>query len=163
MAAFDSWLGRILRVVAMSCLTGLFLLLFVNVVARTFRFAGFAWFDEIVQGLFAWMVFIGAAALWRERDHFQVDWIPNMLAPGARRTLRLATDLLSVCFLFAMTWYGLKLTLSANAVTPILSLPTALLYSSIPVSGAIMLGYSITSLTRLAHPYYRTDKTGESG
>lgn len=149
MHSFDVLVGRALRGAAIGCLSGLFVLLFVNVIARTFRFAGFAWFDEIVQGLFAWMVFVGAAALWRERDHFQVDWIPNMLSVGKRAVLKIATTVLALCFLVAMTWFGMRLTLSADALTPILSLPTALFYASIPFSGAIMIAYSLAELVRL--------------
>ncbi|WP_425405549.1 TRAP transporter small permease [Hwanghaeella sp.] len=149
MHSFDAIVGRALRGVAIGCLSALFVLLFVNVIARTFRFAGFAWFDEIVQGLFAWMVFVGAAALWREKDHFQVDWIPNMLSAGRRTALKLVTSVLALCFLVAMTWFGAKLTVSANALTPILALPTALFYASIPLSGAIMIAYSLAELVRL--------------
>lgn len=146
MKSLDVYIGRVLRGVAIGCLVSLFVLLFVNVVARTFRFAGFAWFDEIVQGLFAWMVFVGAAALWRERDHFQVNWIPDMLRSGTRMALRITTTLLAICFLAAMTWYGLQLTISANAQTPILALPTACFYAAIPISGAVMIIYSLVDL-----------------
>jgi TRAP-type C4-dicarboxylate transport system permease small subunit len=149
MKTIDLHFGRVLRGVAIGCLTALFCLLFVNVVARTFRFAGFAWFDEIVQGLFAWMVFVGAAALWREKDHFQVDWIPNMLPDGSRAVVKIVTTLLALCFLVAMTWFGMKLTISANALTPILALPTALFYAAIPLSGAVMILYSLVELVQL--------------
>ncbi len=145
----DLLFGRSLRGVAIGCLSALFCLLFVNVVARTFRFAGFAWFDEIVQGLFAWMVFVGAAALWREKDHFQVDWIPNMLPEGGRVALKIVKSVLALCFLAAMTWFGVKLTVSANALTPILALPTAFFYAAIPFSGAVMLLYSLVELIQL--------------
>ena len=149
MRAVDRVVGSTLRAIPIACLAALFCLLLVNVVARTLRFSGFAWFDEIVQGLFAWMVFVGAAALWRERDHFQVTWLPDTLPPGPARLLRIATTLLSVVFLLAMTWYGATLTLDAKALTPILDLPSALFYAAIPLSGAVMLVYSLADLFRL--------------
>tara|TARA_R110000737_G_scaffold265704_2_gene273432 strand:- start:1644 stop:2135 length:492 start_codon:yes stop_codon:yes gene_type:complete len=141
--------GQLLRGVAIACLTALFTLLLVNVLARSFRLASFPWFDEVVQGLFAWMVFVGAAALWRDKDHFQVDWLPVALPPFGRRLLLITTTLLSIAFLAAMTWYGFSLTRSARALTPILQLPTALFYASIPISGAVMLVYSLAELTQL--------------
>lgn len=149
MTRLDTLLGRLLRALPIACFAALFVLLFVNVVARTFQLAGFAWFDEVVQALFAWMVFSGAAALWRENGHFQVHWLPEALPPGAARLLHLLIALLGLCFLAAMTWYGAALTLKARAVTPILSLPTAWLYAAIPVSGAVMTGYSLARLFRL--------------
>lgn len=157
--ALDLVVGRALRGLAIGCLVSLFCLLFVNVVARTFRFAGFAWFDEIVQGLFAWMVFVGAAALWREKDHFQVDWIPDMLKGRGHVALKVGTTLLSIGFLVTMTWFGLTLTVTANAQTPILALPTALFYAAIPISGVVMTLYSLVQLVGLV----RQGKTSPTG
>lgn len=145
----DRWTGKAMRAVPIACLSALFILLLVNVIARSFRFAGFAWFDEVVQGLFAWMVFAGAAALWREKDHFQVDWVPKSLPPKGRRILRIVGALLSIAFLVAMTWYGADLTASARALTPILDLPVSLFYVAIPLSGLVMLIYSLADLIRL--------------
>jgi TRAP-type C4-dicarboxylate transport system permease small subunit len=54
----------------------------------------FGWSDEIVELLFAWMVFLGTAIVWGRRQHIVVDLIPQMLAgtraaqvlEGARRS-----------------------------------------------------------------------------
>ena len=143
LATIDLLLGKTLRAITMTCFVGLFALLFVNVIARTFQFAGFAWFDEVVQGLFAWMVFIGAAALWREREHFVVTWLQDALghsAPAA--VLRLGVSVLCMLFLLVMTYYGYSLWSRNTALTPILQLPQSLLYAAIPVSGAVMTLYS---------------------
>jgi TRAP-type C4-dicarboxylate transport system permease small subunit len=147
LAHTDAVTGLILRVISGLCLTGLFLLVLVNVAARTFSFAGFAWFDEIVQGLFAWMVFVGAAALWRERQHFRVDWLELALGAGrSRAALSLLLTLLSLAFLIAMTLYGYDLTARSRALTPILGLPSGLFYAAIPLSGGVMTLYSLRDL-----------------
>ncbi len=146
LSRIDHWMGMFLRAIPIACLSALFLLLFVNVLARTFRLTGFAWFDEVVQGLFAWMVFAGAAALWREKDHFQVDWLPRSLPPQGQRFVRIAGALLSIAFLIAMTWYGADLAFSARALTPILDLPVSLFYVAIPLAGLVMLIYSLADL-----------------
>lgn len=148
--------GQVLRAIPIGCMGALFGLLLINVLARSFRLASFPWFDEVVQGLFAWMVFVGTAALWRDKDHFQVDWLSVTLGPTARRILLIALACLSICFLAAMTWYGLSLTRSARALTPILQLPTALFYAAIPLSGVIMLAYSVAELVCLILPSPQT-------
>ncbi len=149
MKKLDQIVGWALRAAPIACLAALFILLAINVVARTFQLAGFAWFDEVVQGLFAWMVFLGSAALWREHDHFQVLWLPQSLPPAAARALRIFTTLLALAFLGVMTWYGMNLTLRARALTPILDLPTSLFYVAIPLSGAVMTIYSLADLYRI--------------
>lgn len=146
MSALDRILGGLMRGAAVACFAALFALLLANVVARSFQLAGFAWFDEIVQALFAWMVFVGAAALWREKGHFQVLWLPEALPERPARAARILIVLLGLCFLAAMTWYGATLTFKARALTPILALPTAWLYAAIPVSGALMCAYSLADL-----------------
>lgn len=149
MRGADRILGQALRAIPIALLAALFVLLFVNVVARTFQFAGFAWFDEIVKGLFAWMVFVGAAALWRDKDHFQVLWLPEALPHQAARILQIFVAFLGLFFLFTMTWYGASLTMRARALTPILDIPTSLFYAAIPISGALMILYSFVDLYRL--------------
>ncbi|OSP54222.1 TRAP transporter small permease [Pseudoruegeria sp. SK021] len=147
MSALDRLIGQALRGIATLCLVALFLLLLANVVARGFQLAGFAWLDEVVQGLFAWMVFSGAAALWRENDHFRVDWLE--LRMGTQRSaaiLGAILSLLSLAFFFAMTWYGWDLTDRSRAVTPILGFPTAAFYIAIPIFGAVMTGYTLHAL-----------------
>ncbi len=149
MSALDRLVGRVLRAIPIACFAALFVLLFVNVIARTFHLAGFAWFDEVVQGLFAWMVFVGSAALWREHDHFQVLWLPEALPANASRVLLAIIAVLSLSFLVAMTWYGASLTRRAQALTPILDLPTSLFYAAIPFSGAVMIAYSLADFIRI--------------
>ncbi len=85
MTRFETFVETVLRVVATLSLVALFLLILINVIARTFGLAGFAWFDEVVRGSFAYMVFFGAAALWIKRDHFQVDWLQTVLPKGRAR------------------------------------------------------------------------------
>lgn len=137
----------ILRVVSMVSITVLFLLILINVIARSFELAGFAWFDEIVRGCFAYMVFFGAAALWLKRDHFQVEWLEQSLTnPVAVWLLRMVVTLLCIGFLAIMTWYGVVLFNKANALTPILQIPERLFYAAIPISGAIMVLHSLAML-----------------
>lgn len=145
----DRIIGLLLRTVACFCLSALFVILFANVLSRYFQIWSMAWFDEIVQALFAWMVFIGAAALWREHEHFRVDWLSVIFGKSrSGALLHIAVSLLSASFLALMTWKGLDLTLRSRAVTPILNFPVAFLYASIPIAGAVMTTYSLIDLCR---------------
>jgi len=143
----DRALGSLLRAIPVFCLSVLFALLLGNVLSRFFQIWSIAWFDEIVQGLFSWIVFIGAAALWRENEHFRVDWLESLLPQRSfARMLRIVVAVLCLSFLALMTWKGLDLTLRSRAVTPILNFPVAVLYVAIPIAGAIMCAYSILDI-----------------
>ncbi|MGP9808169.1 TRAP transporter small permease [Halomonas sp. AOP12-C2-37] len=144
MNKLDIAIGHVLRGIAILCLSALFILLFVNVFARGFQLASFAWLDEVVQGLFAWMVFMGAAALWREGSHFRVDWLEKTLSQRyAAPVLKGLIALLSVVFFLTMAWYGWRLTERSSALTPVLNLPIGLFYVSIPIAGVLMSAYSL--------------------
>jgi TRAP-type C4-dicarboxylate transport system permease small subunit len=103
------------------------------------------WADEVVELAFAWMVFLGTAALWRENAHIAVTFLPDLLA-GTRggRLLEGLVTLLALGFLVTFTWEGWLLTGQAvGNRTPILELPKPLWYLSIPVAGVVMIGYTL--------------------
>ncbi len=147
MTRLEQFVEGVLRLVATASLVVLFVLILINVVARSFELAGFAWFDEVVRGCFAYMVFFGAAALWIRRDHFQVDWLELSL-PGQRSKwlLRSFVAILSLGFFYVMTWYGYVLFYKANALTPILQIQERIFYAAIPISGAVMALHSTFTL-----------------
>jgi TRAP-type C4-dicarboxylate transport system permease small subunit len=115
-----------------------------NIVGRYTGTLPMPWFDEIVAALFAWMVFIGAAALWREREHFAIDLVPGMVdGTFAGRPLRIFISLLGLIFALVLTWYGGVYMLKTTATTPILSFPQAWVYACVPVAGAVMIIYAL--------------------
>ena len=64
---------KIVTIVSFICLT---ILVTANVFVRFVPVMSLHWFDEIVELLFAYLVFYGSAALWINREHFSVgDWI----------------------------------------------------------------------------------------
>lgn len=121
------------------------LLLTGNIVVRFWPFMSMHWFDEIVELLYAALVFYGAAALWASGGHFSVgDWISKLL-PGerARAFYRLLVEASCVAFLATFLWYSIQLTLRTSEMTTVFQLPKGLLYSCMPISSAIMLAYSL--------------------
>lgn len=134
-----------LRWGSMLCLVALLVLLSAGVLVRFLPVASMGWADEIVELAFAWMVFLGTAALWRDNGHIAVDFIHESLAGSqAGRGLELLLGVLTLAFLGFFTWEGALLT--AQAVgnrTPILELPKPWWYAAIPTSGLVMIGYSV--------------------
>ncbi len=144
---FDRFLAIFLRSIALLCFVALLFLLAGVVFVRFVPITSFGWSDEIVEWAFAWMVFMGAAALWRDNEHFRVTWLEHRLnGKKSGKVLDFAVKLLSILFLAVMTYYGMKLTIRANDRSPILELPRHLWYACIPLAGLIMIGYSIRNV-----------------
>lgn len=155
MTAFLKTLDRgvqtFLRYLGTVLFIALGVILFTNVVVRfAGRFEMFPnismhWFDEIVELLFAYLVFYGAAALWGTKGHFSVgDWISKRL-PG--RTLaaiyKFLVTLISVLFLVIFFYYSLRLTRTSTELSTVFQIPKKVMYSCMPVSSFIMLCYSV--------------------
>lgn len=63
-----------------------------------------------------------------------------------RYVYRLIIELLVLCFAVIFFTYSLRLTILARDVTNVFAIPKRVLYSCLPVSGAIMILYSIRNI-----------------
>jgi TRAP-type C4-dicarboxylate transport system permease small subunit len=151
-ARADRVLDAAMRWISSVCLVVLLVLVSLIVLIRFFPVVALGWEDEVVELAFAWMVFLGAAAIWRSREHIVIDFIPQALAGSwAGRALEIVVGLLLLGFLAVFTWYGWLLTLQARGNTsPMLVLPKPLWYAAVPVSGVVMMGYTVA---RMVHAF----------
>lgn len=141
----DRALDAAMRWISSICLVVLLGLVAVIVFIRFFPIVALGWEDEVVELAFAWMVFLGSAAVWRSHEHITIDFIPQALAGSrAGRALEMVIGVLVLGFLAVFTWYGWLLTLQARGNTsPMLVLPRPLWYAAVPASGLIMMGYTL--------------------
>ena len=145
--SFDRVLEVILRWGAMVCLIGLFLLIAAGVFVRFVPISSLGWSDEIIEFAFAWMVFLGTVCLWRNRSHFRVELIPGWLAGSkSGRVLEIVLSLLALFFFLVFTYQGWILSGKATDRSPILELPRYLWYLVMPISGLIIIGYTVRDL-----------------
>jgi TRAP-type C4-dicarboxylate transport system permease small subunit len=143
----DRVLELILRWGSILCLVGLLIIISAVVFIRFVPFTSTGWTDEVVEFAFAWMVFLCSAALWRQKSHFRVELVQEWLGNSkAGRVLDVILNLLSLTFLLVLTYQGGALAMKATDRSPIFEYPKALWYLSIPVAGAIMVGYSVRDL-----------------
>jgi TRAP-type C4-dicarboxylate transport system permease small subunit len=158
---FDRVLIFILRAICVVCFSLLLLLLSGNVFVRYFPVTAFYWFDEVVEWMFAWMVFFGAAALWARDEHFKLDWINERIKGTPRGHLFAAgLELISLFFLIIFFYQALRLTTLARDWTPVFNVPRRYLYVCMPISGAIMVSYSIRNVLREILAFLKLKKNG---
>jgi TRAP-type C4-dicarboxylate transport system permease small subunit len=159
----DRRIGRILYWGSIGCLVVLFVVISAGVFARFVPFMSMGWLDEIVELAFAWMIFLGVAALWRERSHFFVEMTLKWLA-GRRsgQKLEIFLNFLSLVFLLFFTYEGVALTSRVTDRSAILEIPKALFYIVMPIAGFLMVGYTFRDLWLLFHGrtslWIQTDK-----
>ncbi|MBN2441765.1 MAG: TRAP transporter small permease [Spirochaetales bacterium] len=143
----DRFLGRLMKGVSILCMAVLLILLAGNVFVRFVPIMSFHWFDEIVRWAFAWLVFFGAAALWRENEHFRIQWLQVKLEGTiAGNILALVLEFLSLFFFIVLTYFGMWHTIRATQWTPIFNLSVRWMYVCVPINGFFMVIYSLRNV-----------------
>ena len=141
----------VLRWGSTLCLVGLLVIVTAVVFMRFVPIVSMGWTDEIVEFAFAWMVLLCAAGLWRQKTHFRVEVITDWLGGSkAGRLLEIFLSLIALLFLLVFTYEGALLAMKATDRSPIFEYPKTLWYMSIPISGIIMIGYTIRDLISLS-------------
>ena len=155
--AFDRVVVVVLKWLCIVLFVVLTVLLTANIVVRFVPVVSLHWFDEIVEMVFAALVFYGAAVLWASRGFFSVgDWISARLpGPRSRHGYRLVVELLSLAFLAALLVYSWEITVRAEDLTNALQLPKSLLYACMPIAAVIMVVYSIKYVLVEARAFFR--------
>ena len=150
---FVRWIDRIisqgLRILAITCFVFITILVSANVFVRFVPVASLHWFDEIIEMLYAYLVFYGAAALWITREHISVgDWLSGRILKNerVRHLYGVIVESLVLCFVVIFFYYAMQLTERALDVTNVFAIPKKILYSCMPISGAVMVLYSIRNI-----------------
>jgi TRAP-type C4-dicarboxylate transport system permease small subunit len=138
-----------MRWISSICLVVLLGIVSLMVLVRFWPVVSLGWEDEVVELAFAWMIFLGSAAVWRSHEHIVIDFVPQALAGSrAGRALEMAVGVLVLGFLGVFTWYGGLLTLQAKDTSPMLVLPRPLWYAAVPASGLLMIGYTVVRMVK---------------
>lgn len=101
--------------------------------------------EELLTYAFAWLALLAAAYMFGKRGHMRMGF----LADKANGTIKSVLDMISEClvFLFAaivMIYGGIEITsLTMAQKTASLGIPMGYVYSIVPVSGGLILVYSI--------------------
>lgn len=133
----------------------LFVTLFLSVLVRYFNiFPGsMAWVEESSRYLFVWLSFLGAILAMERREHIQIDMLFRSLPLRVRRWYEVGIDLAVLVFLLTITWYGVELVRSTPHRSPALLMPVSYVYASVPISGALMVVFLVTTrIRRWRHP-----------
>ena len=164
-------LDRSLRValewICIALFSAITLILSLNIFVRFVPIMSMHWFDEILELLYGAMIFCGAALVWINRGHFSVgDWISKHLkSKQARFAYRLLVELMSLIFIAVFFKYALDLMIHTEERTTAFAMSKKWLFACMPITGGIMLVYSIkntfSELSQIMNPALKTDVGNE--
>ncbi len=106
--------------------------------------------DEVARYMLIWISLLGASYVTGKKLHLAIDILPARLQGVKQRRLNVFINLVVAIFaFFVMVWGGVKLvyiTLVLGQISPALGLPLGYVYSVLPLSGLIIIYYSIANL-----------------
>ncbi len=158
LARLDRALALALKWICIVLFVAITFILTLNIIVRFLPFMSMHWFDEILELLYGALIFYGAAAVWINHGHFSVgDWLSKRLhSVAARMAYRFLVELCSLVFMAIFLKYAFDLTLSTEEQTTVFSMSKKWLYVCMPITGAIMVIYSVKNmalaLLKIANP-----------
>ena len=145
----DVAVAAALRWFVVGCLLGLFFLLVLGIVQRSVPALKLPGYDELIELLFAWLTFMGAAALWREGALYRVGVLDRLLPRSGRRVVGIGLNLMLLVLLWVFVVKGWEFAAQSGETTPFLQVDKIWWYAAVPVSGLVMTAYHLAALWRL--------------
>lgn len=106
--------------------------------------------DEAARFLLIWVGLLGASYVAGKKLHLAIDILPTMLEGKKQRNLSILINILVSLFaFFVMVWGGINLvyiTLILEQRSAALGLQLGYIYTVLPLSGLLIIYYSIDNL-----------------
>jgi TRAP-type C4-dicarboxylate transport system permease small subunit len=140
------------RFAAGAALAAASLVMLLQVVARFVFSAPFSWPEELAVLLFAWVTFLGAAAVQYDDSHLSIDTLRSHVPAIWQRVLDGARRVVIVACCAVLIYQGIRLSVRMWPLEfPAMGVTRSLLYLSVPVGFAFSLYFALRSL-RSAQP-----------
>ena len=108
--------------------------------------------EELLTYAFAWLALLAAAYMFGKRGHMRMGFLADKAEESLRQGLELVSECLIFCFAaIVMIYGGVQITsLTMGQKTASLGIPMGCVYSIVPISGILILIYSILNIADIA-------------
>ena len=143
------------RILGGACVT-LFALMIVvgtyQIVVRYFFNRPSTVSEELLTYSFTWMALLSSALVFGKRDHMRMGFLADKITGTPRKVLEIISECLVLLLAAVVMLYGgvsiMKLTMTQ--VTASLGIPMGTVYTVLPLSGALIVVYSVLNIIDLA-------------
>ena len=126
-----------------------------QVVSRYLFASPSSWTEEVARFLLIWIGTLGAAYAFRTNMHIGLDLLPKKLTGTAARNLHWFTLSVIIVFAAAVLVIGgsslVYLTWDLRQYSAVLGLPISFVYSVIPLTGILIVIYSVAGFSEEPH------------
>ena len=107
--------------------------------------------EELLTYSFTWMALLASAYVFGKRDHMRMGFAADKLGKGGQKILNIVSEILIVILAGSVMIYGgvtiMNLTMTQSTAS--LGIPMGVVYTIIPLSGVLIVIYSILNLADL--------------
>ena len=108
--------------------------------------------EELLTYSFTWMALLSSALVFGKRDHMRMGFLADKITGTSRKVLEIISECLVLLLAAVVMLYGgvsiMKLTMTQ--VTASLGIPMGTVYTVLPLSGALIVVYSVLNIIDLA-------------
>lgn len=116
--------------------------------------------EELLTYSFTWMALLASAYVFGKRDHMRMGFIADKLTGTPRKVLEIIIEILVMLLAGSVMVYGgwNIMGLTMTQVTASLGVPMGVIYTVVPLSGILIVIYSILNIVDLAAGYEREQR-----
>ena len=107
--------------------------------------------EELLTYSFTWMALLARALVFGKRDHMRMGFVADKLGKGGQKVLNIFSELLIMLLAGSVMIYGgvtiIDLTMTQSTAS--LGIPMGVVYTIIPLSGCLIVLYSILNIIDL--------------
>lgn len=134
-----------------------------QVMSRYFFNVSASWTEELSRYCLMWLAMLGAAYITGKRQHIEIDVFFARLSVENKRRLEYFVEVLIILFaIFVMIiggGYLMYMTLYLDQKSPALQVPLGYIYSVLPLSGILIVMYTIHYIKQIKTQKYDADES----
>lgn len=107
--------------------------------------------EELLTYSFTWMALLASAYVFGKRDHMRMGFMADKLGKSGQKVLNIISEILIMILAGSVMIYGgftiMQLTMTQSTAS--LGIPMGVVYTIVPISGIIIVIYSILNIIDL--------------
>jgi TRAP-type C4-dicarboxylate transport system permease small subunit len=143
-------LDKLVKGLVTTCMAMMVIVVTWQVVSRYALGDPSQWTEEVARMLLIWVGLLGGVYAYREKAHLGLDLLHQKVGDVGKRRLDMITDISCGLFALGVLVIGggllVQLTWELKQTTAALGIPMAWVYAVLPLSGVLIVYYSIASL-----------------
>lgn len=142
----NSFIARVIGILLFFAFSIMIISCFTQITTRLLEIPA-TWTEETARYMAVWMTFLGVAYAFRHKTMIAVEILSDRLNGNSKKILSIFILILSFVFCIVLTIYGFILVVKISGqISPVLHVPMALVYSGLPIAGALMVLFSLEDI-----------------